>query len=303
MNAAHPENQVLNGTANGIRFSFLAPVARPSLDYMTSTFAVRSSCQLTSQRCELELFITETFTSGHRKGLRFRCSNDFFGRFIDNGTYMNGKPLSRPSYASHCNDNGAGCVEFLEESTLEKSLNPINNSYTLNTTTQRYANPFYAGVLGASMSNSTWSNLSEEFTRYSDLDWFVLKCDVAVFDLKYSWVNSSITAANLTHASDEIAAIMRSGLVASPAKAELAYAVQLAVSESQSADEFVVKYAERLEKMLLAFSGGVWEPLETLDIQSREPILVARVPKAPLYVFVLLCLISFCLVWSSQQWL
>lgn len=311
INSASNTHQVLTGTLNGTDFSFLAPAhPPPNLDFATSTFAVSSSCQSISQKCDLgdgtsvTEYIGGTFYDPeHVSTLSWNCSASFSGNY----TTLNAS--SKPNYSPNCYDNSGGCATFFADSNLNIPLDQGGRSYSLdlNITTNRYANPFYMGVVGetsTSQGNNSWIGNSAQIVEYSDYEiWFLLGCEVTVYNLTYSWINSSLTFGNLTVSSDDIAALTRYGLLGDStpdttgiapngiAFPELAHAVTVAVAQSNSSDQLASNYAQYLSKMMLAFSATAWEPIPNAAEQIRRNVLVARVPKAPLFTLVSLCLL------------
>lgn len=167
-------------------------------------------------------------------------------------------------------------------------------------------NPFFIGtwanvdssgqIAGA---NNTGNLTAEEEALANDPDivhpvhggsaW-VLNCTAAVFDLTYTMANGSLKDAVLTLSNGTAA-----GVIASPS-ANGYYIPALSVnakiaSFSRSANDLATKWAALYSQMALALSTGVMSPRANILEQSRQEKLVARVPKAPLFVLCILNLL------------
>lgn len=300
-------HRILTSAQNGTRFSYLAPSnLQQNLDYVTSTVAVSSSCQSIGQKCNLAATQgTETGSIAASGGMifassvTFNCSANFYANITALAEYevASGPETYQYQYSRGCPNYYAGCVDFFTNDLFNGSIAHRSGSNPLlSSSTGHYANPFYAGIIGNAVIKSKsyeWLKNPPQVVDLTDTGeyWFVLGCETTAYNLTYSWVNNTIVSSNLTLASDDVADIIRTMVVSSSVYPELAYSARLAVAQSTSIDQIVSNYAPSLEKMMLAFSANMWTPMSNIEEQSRQNMLVSRVPKAPLFTLVTLCLL------------
>lgn len=282
--------QVLTSTQNGITFSFLAPVNPVTdLDFIASTFAASSSCRPISRACNLTYsdVSSPSLASGRTEEMSFRCSDNFWGSnyFKDDRLYTD--------YVSSCLYNQDGCVAFYADISLNATVYSFSSQYQShpsNSSTKRYTNPFFAGVFGGCWPTSAETLLENDVEVVNGFgSWIILNCEITMYELTYLWANNSIISANLTLASDDVAALVRT--VDEPAQVQFTDDIRLATLLSNTSDQVALNYASNLEKTLLAFSAGLWESGPAQQEQIRHSLLVTRVPKAPLFILVSLCIL------------
>lgn len=302
MNNVSDTHRVLTSSQNGSRFSFLAPAnPPPGLDFRTSTFAVSSACQPISGLCNL------ADTGNYSFPLRYDCSPDFQGN--SSSSYALNPDLREDNsygYPLGCGANPSGCVAFSGDSSLVNITGPANWTLPDDTNrTNRHTNPFYAGILGQIKAQigdqgATLSPLisDPQIVKGGDGGFygFILGCDLTVYNLTYSWVNGSIVSSDLEPSDDDIAQLMREGIQSFNANDgtsffQLFYSTLLAFLQSSTSQQLADNYAQQLERNMLALSGNIWEPLPNIEEQVRSNLLVARVPKAPLFILIVLCLL------------
>ena len=123
---------------------------------------------------------------------------------------------------------------------------------------------------------------------HSGLAW-VLRCNTSVNDLVYTYRNGSISHPRLVNAST-------GGLIAAPMNEDFALSnletrTQVA-SFSSSAQQLADEWAKLYSQTALGPSVGVMSSKPSSSEHRRTPILVATIPKAPLFTLVPLNLIS-----------
>ncbi|KAL8991077.1 MAG: hypothetical protein Q9169_007953 [Polycauliona sp. 2 TL-2023] len=281
--------QVMTNTYDGKDFSFLAPAKpRPNVDFKASSFAASSTCKPISRDCDMDFTYFEKPETDKTGGMSFNCSGNF------NGYVSFFRAGNTEHYSHSCLNNQAGCAGFLSDRSLNVPFNKTSFDHTLNPATQRYANPFFAGVLGYFIVSDGSTGLhSDPEVSPGVGKWFVLGCEITVYDFTYTFVNNTVAAKNLTLASDEVAAVVRQVITVRDASAyqQFAYNVQLSTFMSNTSGQIASSYARNLEKTLLAWSAASWESVRTEQEQIRQNMLVTRVPKVPLFALVGLCLV------------
>ena len=124
---------------------------------------------------------------------------------------------------------------------------------------------------------------------HGGLAW-VLKCNTSVYDLVYTYRNGTIIDPLLSLANASMG-----GLIAAPMNEDfplsnLETATKVA-SFSSSAQQLADKWAKSYSQIALGLSAGVMTSKPSSLEHRITPILVARIPKAPLFTLVALNLI------------
>lgn len=281
--------QILTSTHNGTDFSFLAPAnPRPDVDFKATTFAASSSCHPISRNCNMEFTYFDQPKDDRTGGVAFNCSENF------KGSVDFFRKANQEYYSTSCINNQAGCVGFFSDSSLNIPFNNTSLDHALNSSTQRYANPFFAGILGYFIiSDGTIGLQSDPEVSPGVGKWFILGCEITIHKFTYIWINNTITSGTISSASDEVAAVVRQVITMKDPSAyqQFAYNVQLSTFMSNTSSQIASSYSRNLEKTLLAWSAASWDPVPTQQEQIRRNILVTRVPKAPLFTLVALCLL------------
>jgi hypothetical protein len=111
-------------------------------------------------------------------------------------------------------------------------------------------------------------------------------CTSTVYDVEYSSVNGTIKNWKFSKSNSSTTLIVqgtqRHTDVGNPNLIQAASIAGLSNSAQEIADQFALAYSQTA----LAVASGAFEPRAALASQARERILVARVPKAPLFALV-----------------
>jgi hypothetical protein len=238
------------------------PSATADLDYSTTTFGVSTTCKPIGQECNLQNHMADTAT--------FDCSPiNFKGESLSE-TGMN-------LYTLQFYENSGGTQNASDTS----FVNPFYFALAVNIdSVNEYPGPYYmANDLNTIIPNHGLST--------------VLWCDVSVFDVTYSRVNSTIVKFSATPSNDTVG-----GMVLAPLIQEFqinkwkdSLRVAAFTNDSQAmADQFALTVSQTG----LGLISGQLSPRENYEEQIRLNIIAAKVPMAPLYTLVILCLL-YCL--------
>lgn len=291
MNNASNTQQVLTTTQNGSELSFLAPAnPPPGLDYRTSTIAISSSCQPLSQQCQLDSSASSK-SDFPNINLVFNCSSDFQSKFsISSLTGLSGNVDSNGH--GQTNPNGA----FWSFPPNWTYSDPGVWPPTLASTTTNDSISFSTGTLAFVNETINFNpSLLNDPEMLLDSGWlfYLLGCNIAVYNMTYSWVNNTIATIHLVPSDETVAFYLENYFGATSEPAQLSYTVISTVVRSNSSAQVAVNYAQSLAKIMAAFTASAFEPLTNTEEQLRQNIIVAHVPKAPLFT-----LISFCLLFA-----
>lgn len=281
------DNGILIGD-NGTSFSFLAPAKPlPGLHFMFPSFAASSSCQPLNRECFLESSSPKSSDGTNIEVGGFRCSDNFYGNFTVNSTDL------QAQYSTSCLDNGSGCSAFFADRSLNETVGPgVQHQHRgPDALTGRYANPFFAGIVGNKEDKAGTLSDSSDLTAPSvGGEWFILACQITIYEHTYLWDNYSFEPVKLALASDEVAAVVRKALTLpiESAISQFALNVQNASTSSYTVDQIAAKYAPLLGKTLLAYSSPSWVPAPEQVFRATS---VTLVPGAPFFTLIGSCLL------------
>jgi hypothetical protein len=114
----------------------------------------------------------------------------------------------------------------------------------------------------------------------------IVACTSTVYDVEYSSVNGTVKNWRSSYSNTSTTLIVQgTQRLTEVGDSTLVQAVSIAGMAS-SAQEIADQFALAYSQTALAVASGAFEPRVALASQVREPILVARVPKAPLFALV-----------------
>jgi hypothetical protein len=117
---------------------------------------------------------------------------------------------------------------------------------------------------------------------------FVLNCSTALYDIQYDSINRHVSRFVTVPSNDSVANIWQGVREFPTTDIALPNLLQAAIlaTFSGTAQEIAGKIALAYSRVVLAVGSEVLVPQPALAAQEREDILVARVPKAPLFAMV-----------------
>ena len=260
---------VRKATLDDRTLAYLGPAnIQPRLDFQASTLAMHTQCTPIAAKCNLRV------ESGASEP--FHCSDAFFGdlpsRTINGDTDdgVSGLPLL---------NQYTGAV-FYEDEGLTKYA---NDSFT-----SHKQNPYYLGVWGilSGMNANDEMLKSGNIVRpmHGGVSW-ILGCTATAYELTYSWVNGSAAVNSATVANGTVGTMINAPIYYGLGKASLDVNAYAATGE-EDAQALADSYAYQYSRTAMALFSGTLTGRPTIVEQQRERVLVARVPKAPLYLLV-----------------
>jgi hypothetical protein len=238
-----------------------------NVDFQASTFAVATNCQPISQACGLTA-LTGSSTP-------FNCTPGFTG---DTTLFQEEPVCPQGPYAMTS-------ITMFRDPDLNENI----------TAQDRQTNPFYFGTWSDVITNSDTgpNSIAQDpniiVPKDGGLAW-VLRCSSTVYDLTYTYINSTFGVPSLRKSNETLAQIMATPFPMGFACSTLTnLAIISAISDS--ADELANKWSTGFSTTAVAMAAGIMSPHRNLQEQSRTSMLVARVPKAPLFTLIVLNLI------------
>jgi hypothetical protein len=268
------QNLVLSFPYKGQSYAFITDPSVPQdTGYQAQTFAVTTQCSFITHQCGV------WWVDGPPDS--FNCSSAFFGG-LPNYLY-DGNFSVNPSWAL------AG-VGFFQDPELTQNFS--NGQSLANWDSYTTANPVYVGAYGIILGlteDSPLTNLSSgDLAVLNGGLGFVMGCNLTAYDLEYVWYNGSVLVQQMVQSN---ASVLRT--LTGPFVTELANLINLAQAAAgeTTADAFRDSWTAGFSTMVLSLSAGIMSPRTIIREQAQIPTLVARVPKAPLAVLVLLSLL------------
>ncbi|OQE37406.1 hypothetical protein PENCOP_c010G02018 [Penicillium coprophilum] len=229
----------------------------PLLDYTASTYAIHSQCSPVTSQCA-------SIDDVYGVGTRYNCPFAFQGTV----------------------NTAVGASNSVTMAYFTDSTRSDND-----TDTTLISNPYhYSAVILANMRNARPIALQNEpevlSGGHGGATIVVLTCTSTVYDIEYSSINGTIKNWKSSNSNRSTALIVqgtqRHTDVGDPNLIQAVSIAGLGSSAQDMADQFALAYSQTA----LAVASGAFEPRAALASQVRERILVARVPKAPLFALI-----------------
>lgn len=227
------------------------------LDFTVSTYAIQSQCTPVTSQCAKPEDVFGVST-------RFNCPFEF------QGTVNTAVGASNSVAMAYFTDSTG--------SSNDTDATTIGNPY------------YYAAVVLSNMRNARPTVLQNDPQvlegGHGGATIVALFCASTVYDVRYSSVNGTITNWKVSNSNSSTTMIVqgtqRRTDVGKPNLIQAASIAGLANSAQDIADQFALAYSQTA----LAVASGAFEPRDASASQMREQILVARIPKAPLFALV-----------------
>ncbi|EXJ70190.1 uncharacterized protein A1O5_06258 [Cladophialophora psammophila CBS 110553] len=243
-------------TVGNDQFAYLVNAQLPrlaSIDYSARSYAVRSQCKPVTSDCMSYLDV-------------YGVGTDYHCPFAFQGTA----------------DTSVGSSNSVTMAYFTDSSGSNNN-----TDTNAIANPYYyAAVAVVNMRNGPSVALLNDPQilkgGHGGSTIIALFCNSIIYDLEYTSVNGTITRFVTTLSNSSVTNILQgTQRLTQAGDANLVQAASVA-GLGDSAQAISNQFALSYSQTALAVASGAFQPLPALESQSRETMLVARVPKAPL---------------------
>ena len=260
-------NTVRTVQVNDDTIAYLGPATIPhNLDFQATTLGIGTQCTPITQNCNPGL---ETASE-----TPFRCSEGFYGDLytlsIAGQDFSTNNAYTQPV---------TGTVWF-DDAALTRYA---NSSYQNNVP----HNPYHLGVWTISQQTGPVDSADVVYTYLGSMAW-LLNCSTTVYDLTYSWVNSSVQAPNLTKANATMSSTLQyPSYLSVYSKAWMDMSAYLAGAEPDG-QSLAQAWSTSYSKIAVGLTAGFLSTRTNLQEQVRTTKLVSRVPKVPLYFLVAL---------------
>lgn len=250
-------NRISTLDYKGVIYTYLGEANIPdNVDFQASTFALATQCKPVGRACGLN--------GAFGASTPFKCSSAFHGD-VTAGTAV-------------------GLI-LLEDDKFTKNI----------TYGSKDLNPYYFGtwarvdttghVVGkASVPVTLQSDPEIAIPVHGGLAW-VLSCSTTVYEATYTRINGSVQAVSMKPANASLG-----GIIAAPTN-ELFGQPDFEIAARRSSynnnsQDLANDWAEQYSQIALGLSTGAMSPRLNTYQQTRSSILVARIPKIPLFVLI-----------------
>jgi hypothetical protein len=289
-------HQVSTFEKEGQLYALLTNSSMPlDIDFETSSFATATKCRLSNHNCDLRnLKRKETRGAGDDMRLPFSCSSEFHG------------DLTNLSFLNCSSGSSAVGLRLFEHANLTNSLYrcdddnhgiftpPSGNSLYFGT----WATVQYATLDGTGYSSydpeysydpDNLAHESEIVHPYISVDSWILACSTTAYRVDYQWVNGGVGAATVQE-DYSLGLLVGYQWTDACSQPDLAN-ITRTMSHSRDKKDLEDQWALGFSKTTIARLAHLTTPTSTTAEQHRSKFLVARIPKAPLFVLVILNLI------------
>lgn len=262
--------QTLNNQSNAI--SVLSNGPDPNLAYLTvtpsdrnqqadfsaKTFGMRTSCQPITSACNMSIVLGDA---------AWNCSRSFAATLSEKVSFV-------PSF-------------FNDKALTDEVSGGVA------------VNPFYYAVANTmAPSTKPLHNLANDtgILQSTGVVGVILLCEVEVFDLQYDVVQGNVVNMVATTSNISVANVFEPALEESGFGApNIQNAFNMAAAEASSAQDLADMFSLSFSKIALSVGAGSLHTAPALAAKLRQSLLVAKVPKAPLFLLVV-CNFAFVVV-------
>lgn len=275
-------HQVSTFEQEGQLYALLTDTSLPlDIDFQASSLAAATKCRVSNDDCRLN-----ASAYYYDQKLNFSCSHEFTG------------DLTNLSFLD-CTDGGPSAVglRLYGYANLTSSLSNCSD------------NIFFTPPNSSSLHFGTWAtvqytipnnpgywydpdNLSKESDighPYTSIDSWILTCSTTAYRVDYQWINGGVGAATVQE--DDTLVMFFGNQWTDPCSQPDLENIARTMSQSKDKKDLADQWALGFSKTTIARLAHLTTPTSTTAEQHRSKFLVARIPKAPLFVLVILNLI------------
>lgn len=247
------------------------------IDYVANTTSMVTQCTFATQECDIHGATTNS-SNGNNISIPFHCYDDFSGN------------LGQTPATGHERAQG-----------WNMSFYQIIDGKPTNIPVQAQSNPFQFYIATAVNSidlpdfysesnlpegtpgNGSLVDVGQGFTA------FALNCEATIYDVTFSIINGSFGEFNTSISSPQKASIVQAPLQVGFGQYHLYQAASIAVlANNDSVAETMGKF---LSQTGMALASGVFDFDNNILQRFRWTVLVTKVPKAPFFYLVVVCLV------------
>ena len=247
------------------------------IDYVANTTSMVTQCTFATQECDVHGATTDS-TDGNNVSIPFHCYDDFSGN------------LGQTPSTGHERAQG-----------WNMSFYQLIDGKPSNIPVQAQSNPFHFYVATAvnsinlqdfdsesdlpegSPGNDSFIDAGQGYTA------FALSCEATIYDVTFSIINGSFYQFNHSISSPQKASIVQAPLQVGFGQYHLYQAASLAVLAND--DSVAQTMGKAFSQTGMALASGAFDFDHNIQQRFRWNRLVTKVPKAPFFYLVVVCLV------------
>ncbi|ETI26990.1 hypothetical protein G647_10089 [Cladophialophora carrionii CBS 160.54] len=287
-------NIVLPCHLDGRDLAYLTAADRhPDLDFQAKTFAISTQCTPVSKQCNLQAVSWCPFPQGCNsqvqlaRGMPYDCGPTLFGGLANNtGTPFNSSLLddSQAGISSGIASTNGFFLQLFRKPNFSEPFGTAPDS----------PNPFYFATGARVAASAALAADSEAVQNNADADYgFIFSCNSEFFELDYKMINGSFAGGTTTPVDGTLAsnAVFTFIYYLSYTQNVMEGAFISGGVQSNNSEQFANFLAQRFSETTLSMVSGLTVASPNIAEQTRERLLVTRLPKAPFFVLIVLNLI------------
>ena len=235
-----------------------------NLDYRTTTFAVGTTCSPISRACHLN--------AAYGASTPFNCSPAYSGdlSLLDPNSLVSPFPVS---------------LTFFQDGALTKG---VGYNYSYNRNPIHFGATTILSTAGTTPGRGASSNIANDpdivVPIHGGLAW-ILNCTLTIYDFQYTWANNSLISRTLSASNDSMASIFGAAISGTWVGSYFTNAAVIA-SFQNNANDLAREFATQTSQITAAMSAGIMISHPSDQKQTHNSILVARIPKTPLFTLI-----------------
>ena len=247
------------------------------IDYVANTTSMVTECTFATKECAIHAEVTDS-SDGNNISIPFHCYTDFAGN------------LGQTPATGHERAQG-----------WNMSFYQLVDGTPTNIPVQAKSNPFHFYIATAVNSidladfdsdsdlpeglpgNGSLVDAGQGFTA------FALSCEATIYDVTFSIINGSFWDFNASISSPQKASIVQAPLQVGFGQYHLYQAASLAVLANN--DSVAKTMGKAFSQTGMALASGVFDFDHNIQQRYRWTVSVTKVPKAPLFYLVVICLV------------
>ncbi|KAJ9602514.1 hypothetical protein H2200_013057 [Cladophialophora chaetospira] len=277
-------NAVLPSSHSNKHFAYLTAAQRDTnVDYLANTFAASTECTPASKICSLQ--VDQGCNSGGgcvganlQAGMPYDCGPALYGDLMFNtGTPFNSGETNGTSATS--NSSTGFFFQVFEKPSF---LDPLGQSFGY----KNISNPFYSALGGRVGASNALGADPEAVYNGMTGDWgFIFSCKSTFYDMKYKVINGTVMVESYTPSNNTLPtnAVWTFGNYFAYTQNALQSAFISGAQQANTSQDFANFLGQRSSETLLSMAVGATAESSNLAEQTRERLLVTRLPKAPFF--------------------
>lgn len=285
-------NAVLPAVLGNKNFAYLTAAQRdPNVDYLADTFAVSTECTPASKICNLH--VDEGCNSGGgcvganlQAGMPYECGPALYGDLM----FGTGTPFNTAETNGTSATSNSSTGFFLQVFAKASFVDPLGQAFGY----QNISNPFYSAMGGrVAPSNALTADPEAIGNDMTGDSGFIFSCKSTFYDMRYKFINGTVFVVSYTATNNTLPsnAVWTFANYFAYTQNALQSAFISGAQQANTSQDFANFLGQRSSETLLSMTVGATTDSLNVAEQTREHLLVTRLPKAPFFTLLVLNLL------------